>query len=157
MKIRKYQSTDCPALAMLFYDTVHIINAKDYSRAQLDVWATGHIDISAWDKSYLKNNTLVAEENGIIFGFGDMNDNGYLDHLYVHKDHQGKGIESLILNMLERESDNRNINNFSTHASITSKPFFEKHGYEVLCSNTVIRDGIELINLIMRKDYVKVV
>lgn len=151
MKIRKYQSTDCPDLSKLFYDTVHTINAKDYSQAQLDVWATGNIDISTWDKSFLKHNTLVVEKDGIIVGFGDMDDSGYLDRLYVHKEHQGKGIATLIINMLEKESGTQNIKDFTTHSSITAKSFFEKHGYEVLSSNTVMRDGIELTNFIMKK------
>ncbi len=45
IKIRKYESEDCPILASFFYDTVHITNSKDYSQAQLDVWETGNIDI----------------------------------------------------------------------------------------------------------------
>lgn len=39
MIIRPYQTADCEALARLFYDTVHTVNAKDYTKAQLDVWA----------------------------------------------------------------------------------------------------------------------
>lgn len=42
MLIRKYHSSDCPKLAELFYNTVHTINAKNYTKEQLDVWATGN-------------------------------------------------------------------------------------------------------------------
>ena len=38
MLIRKYQSSDCGELSALFYDTVHTINAKDYTKEQLDVY-----------------------------------------------------------------------------------------------------------------------
>lgn len=31
---------DCEEISILFYETVHTVNAKDYSRQQLDVWAT---------------------------------------------------------------------------------------------------------------------
>lgn len=41
MLIREYQSSDCKELAELFYNTVHAVNAKDYTKEQLDVWATG--------------------------------------------------------------------------------------------------------------------
>lgn len=37
MIVRKYQSLDCEEMAQLFYDTVHTINRKDYSKEQLDV------------------------------------------------------------------------------------------------------------------------
>lgn len=35
-RIRPYQPDDCLQLAALFYDTVHTVNARDYSPAQLD-------------------------------------------------------------------------------------------------------------------------
>ena len=151
MDIRKYKSTDCAEIAELFYNTVHEINAKDYTKQQLDIWATGDVDLSVWDKSFLEHNTLVAEENNIIVGFGDMDNNGYLDRLFVHKDYQGKGIATSIIIELERQSKIHGISIFSTRASITSKPFLEKHGYHVVSENKVIRNGVELINFIMEK------
>ena len=36
MKIREYRASDCRSLAELFYKTVHTVNAKDYTEAQLD-------------------------------------------------------------------------------------------------------------------------
>ena len=47
--------------------------------------------------------TLVAEENGVITGFGDMDSSGYLDRLYVHRDFQGKGIASVLCDRLIKE------------------------------------------------------
>ena len=151
MDIRKYKSTDCAEIAELFYNTVHEINAKDYTKQQLAIWATGDVDLSVWDKSFLEHNTLVAEENNIIVGFGDMDNNGYLDRLFVHKDYQGKGIATSIIIELERQSKIHGISIFSTRASITAKPFLEKHGYHVVSENKVIRNGVELINFIMEK------
>ena len=37
MLIREYQSSDCKELAELFYNTVHTVYAKDYTKKQLDV------------------------------------------------------------------------------------------------------------------------
>lgn len=34
MILRKYVKTDCVELAKLFYDAVHTVNAKDYTREQ---------------------------------------------------------------------------------------------------------------------------
>ena len=34
---------------------------------------------------------MVAIQDGEIVGFGDMDSNGYLDRLYVHKDHEETG------------------------------------------------------------------
>lgn len=155
MEIRKYKSADCAEILELFYHTVHEINIKDYTKQQLDAWATGNVDMSAWDKSFLEHNTLVAEKNNIILGFGDMDKNGYLDRLYVHKDYQRKGIATAITTELERQTEMQGISIFSTHASITAKPFFEKQGYKVVSDNKVIRNGLELVNFIMEKHLVK--
>lgn len=43
MVIREYISSDCERLADLFFQTVHTVNAKDYTKEQLNVWATGCI------------------------------------------------------------------------------------------------------------------
>ena len=92
MTIRPYKTEDCPALAQLFYDTVHTVNTKDYSPSQLDVWATGQVDIAAWNESFLSHLTVIALHGEQIVGFGDMDQSGYLDRLYVHKDFQRQGV-----------------------------------------------------------------
>lgn len=66
MKIRRYRTSDCSEMEKLFYDTVRAINAKDYTEAQLDVWATGNIDLESWNNSFLEHITFVAEDNGLI-------------------------------------------------------------------------------------------
>lgn len=151
MELRKYESKDCTILAELFFDTVHSVNSKDYSKEQLDVWANGNVDITAWNESFLLHDTIVAEINGIVVGFGDMDKKGYLDRLYVHKNYQNRGIADAIVNKLEEQSFVRGIVSFSTNASITAKVFFEKHGYRTVRRNTIVRNDMELINYTMKK------
>jgi len=62
MQIRPYRPSDCGAMAELFYDTVHSVNAADYSPQQLDAWASGQVDLEAWDRSFREHCTLVAEK-----------------------------------------------------------------------------------------------
>ena len=103
MLIRKYQSSDCEELAELFYNTVHAVNTKDYTKEQVDVWATGQIDLKAWNQSLQEHFSIVAVENDTIIGFGDIDKSGYLDRLFVHLEYQGKGIATAICNRLESE------------------------------------------------------
>lgn len=145
--IRPYKSTDCEEMARLFYDTVHRVNARDYREEQLNVWATGYVDLDSWDASFLSRTTLVAEKDGILTGFGDMAEDGYLDRLYVHKDHQGQGIATALCDKLEAAVSGR----LTTHASITARPFFEHRGYVVLREQQVERQGILLTNFVMEK------
>ncbi len=146
--IRPYQPLDCPKLARLFYETVHIVNAADYTSAQLDAWAPGWVDEAAWNDSFLQHTTLVAEKDGVILGFGDMDKTGYLDRLYVHHAHQHEGIATMICNALEQAVA---APYYTTHASITAKPFFEQRGYHVEAKQTVVRHGVDLVNFVMKK------
>ena len=148
MLLRKYVTSDCKQLAELFYQTVHTVNAKDYTKEQLDVWATGNVDLKEWDKSFLEHYTIVAIEDEIIVGFGDIDKSGYLDRLYVHKDYQGNGIASALCERLEQSVIENKI---VTHASITAKPFFEQRGYCVVKKQEVMRCGIALTNYVMGK------
>ena len=148
MYIRPYRSPDCPELARLFYDTVHTVNARDYTPAQLDAWADGTVDLPKWDASFLAHHTLVAEIDGVIAGFADMDADGYLDRLYVHRDYQRRGVAAALCGGLERAS---NAKEFTTHASITARPFFEKRGYTVVKEQQVERHGVQLSNFVMRK------
>lgn len=143
--IRKYSSSDCKYLAELFYQTVHTVNAKDYTKEQLDVWAIGCVDLEKWDKSFSEHYTVVAVENGVIAGFGDIDESGYLDRLYVHKDYQNQGIATAICDELEQSV---RADKITTHASITAKPFFEHRGYKVVREQQVIRGGIPLTNFV---------
>lgn len=148
MQLREYITSDCEQLSKLFFQTVHSVNAKDYTKEQLDVWATGTVDLKEWDKSFTEHYTVVAIDNNIIVGFGDIDKTGYLDRLYVHADYQGKGVATAICNRLEQAVQAK----ITTHASITAKPFFEKRGYKVVKEQQVERQGIYLINFCMEKN-----
>lgn len=101
MQLERYQPGEAAALAELFYQTVHAVCMGDYTPAQLDAWADGWVNIAAWEKSFLAHDTLVARMEGRIVGFADL-DGGYLDRLYVHKDHQREGIATALVQALEK-------------------------------------------------------
>ena len=148
MILRRYRSADCEEMAKLFYDTVHEVNIRDYTAEQVNAWADGNIDLAAWDKSFTEHYTVVAEENGVIVGFGDITEGGYLDRLYVHKDYQSKGISTAICDALESYPDTDEL---TVHASITAKPFFISRGYSVVKEQEVVRRGVVLKNFVMKK------
>jgi putative acetyltransferase len=148
MFIREYTSSDCQEIMDLFYQTVHTVNAKDYTPEQLDAWAPQEPDAERWNDSFLKHYTLAAVENGRIVGFGDIDSSGYLDRLYVHASCQGQGAATALCDRLEQSCGGR----ITTHASITAKPFFESRGYHVVKRQTVERRGVRMTNFVMEKD-----
>ena len=125
--IRTYTSKDCLLLAQLFYDTVHTVNARDYTPEQLQAWAPGLPDLEQWDRSFLEHTTFVAEA-------------------------QGRGIATALCDALERSAGE--AERIVTHASLTAKPFFLSRGYRVKKEQQVERNGTLLTNYVMelRKD-----
>ena len=146
--LRPYRSEDCGEMAELFYETVHSVNAADYAPEQLDAWASGEADLSAWDASFRAHHTLVAEMEGQMAGFADMDGGGYLDRLYVHRDFQGQGIATALCDALEAACP---CARYTTHASITARPFFLARGYRVVRVQQVERRGVKLTNFVMEK------
>lgn len=148
MVIRRYQHSDCVQMAELFYQTVHSVNANDYTEEQLDVWATGQVDLAQWDRSFSEHYTVVALLEGMLAGFGDIDGTGYLDRLYVHKDCQRRGIATALCDSLEQAFP---VEKVTSHVSITARPFFEGRGYRILRQQQVVRGGISLTNYVMEK------
>ena len=79
MLIRQYAPSDCRELTELFYNTVHQVNAKDYTKEQLDAWASGEAALEQWNCSLQEHYSVVAVEGDAITGFGDIDKTGYLD------------------------------------------------------------------------------
>ena len=151
MMLKEYCSTNNEEIVALFFETVHSVNKADYAKSQLDVWAPENINPAVWCRPFLEDDTIIAEDNGKIIGFGNITKEGYLDRLFVHAGHQGKGVAKAICSALEDSMKERGISTITTHASITARPFFEKQGYAVLSENIVHRQGVELINFKMEK------
>ena len=147
IRLRRYRPEDCPLLGQLFYDTVHTVNAVEYTPEQLAAWAPELPDMEQWNRSFLEHTTFVAETEGVIAGFGDIDGTGYLDRLYVHKDYQGRGIATALCGALERSAGE--AERIVTHASLTAKPFFLRRGYLVKKEQQVEKNGILLTNFVM--------
>ena len=146
MILRPYGKEDCGQTARLFYETVHTVNARDYSPSQLAAWAPAPPRPEAWHASFCGHYALVAEENGAVVGFGDIDGTGYLDRLYVHKDYQGRGVAAALCAALEQHAAGMPV---TVHASVTARPFFEKRGYRVCRRQQVLRAGVALTNFVM--------
>ena len=152
MNIRSYHSDDCQAILSLFYETIHKINRRDYTREQIEAWTNNHnIDPIAWNLSLTHHKTLVAEMDNTIVGFGDLNGN-FLDRLYVHAEYQRRGIATAIMGRLERYAAEQNYATIVTHASITAYPFFQGRNYQLVKEQQVERYGVFLKNMIMQKE-----
>ncbi|MFA4133263.1 MULTISPECIES: GNAT family N-acetyltransferase [unclassified Brevibacillus] len=154
MLLRRFHETDIDQIITLFYETVHTINKQDYTQEQVNAWAS-LADLKqrkeVWLKALTSNISYVAEMNGYIMGFSDMSVQGYLDRLFVHKEHQGQGIASALVDTLESKAKKLGLIEIETDSSITARPFFERKGYIVVKSQIVERNSTKLMNFRMKK------
>lgn len=78
------------------------MNRKDYTAEEVANWASCGDDTSHWGELFEEQHYVVAEnEEGVIVGFGSVNDDGYMHTLFVHKDFQHQGIATSLYKYLE--------------------------------------------------------
>lgn len=153
MLLRSFQLEDAAVVYQLFYETVHSVNLKDYSSTEVEAWVPStQPDLSKWGQRFLDQHTLIAEVNGQLVGFANLDEGGLnIDMVYTHKDFQGQGVATALVERLEAQARKNGAIAISLAASITARPFFERRGYRHIRDNEVERKGVVLRNFIMRK------
>ena len=153
--IRGYRQDDAPGVTRLFHETVHSVNRADYSAEQLRAWSPGVPDPESWHARMSSRCTLVAErrnEQGEeVIAFAELERDGHLDMFYCRRDFVGRGVGSRLYAAVEREARERGLLLIFTEASITARPFFERHGFSTLEERVVVRRGVELTSFKMQK------
>ena len=152
VKIRRFKAEDLDAVLQLFHDVVHSVGAKYYDQEQVNAWAPKERDDQEkWLKSLLHNFSYVAEENGVIIGFGDMTQEGCIDRLFVHKNYQGAGAAQQIFKKFEEDAKALGLKELFGEASIMLKPLAERQGFEVVEEQRKEHRGVLFTNYKMRK------
>jgi len=151
--IRKFELSDLLEIYQLFYETVHEINKQDYTEEQLNVWAPKFPDLDIWKKTLSNNYTLVAIDStdSKLVGFVDMEKTGYLNRIYVHKDHQNQGIAKLLLLAIEKRAKELGLTRLFSEVSITARAAMEKIGYVTEEQKTRDKGEVVFIQYAMSK------
>ena len=76
--------------------------------------------------------------------------------MFVHKDFQGKGIATMLLEEIERYAITSGIMRITSEVSLTARPFFEKKGYVVEEEQKRKANQLSLTNIWMAKGVAKV-
>ncbi|MBE9013781.1 GNAT family N-acetyltransferase [Pseudanabaenaceae cyanobacterium LEGE 13415] len=151
MLIRLFRPEDAAQIAKLFHDTIREVNIRDYSIAQVQAWSPDDLYFRDWATICAQRFTYIAEEAGLIFGFGELEANGHIDCFYCHKDYQRQGIGQAIYQAIEAKSRELNVDQLFTEASITAKPFFQSLGFTVITEQQVSCRGETFTNYRMEK------
>jgi len=135
----------------LFIGSVRKVASRDYDPDQIMAWAPDVLDRDRWLARQGSRPTWVATISGEIAGFSDLEPDGHIDMMYVHADHQGRGVAKSLLLHIERVARVQGLGRLYTEASITARPFFERHGFGVISAQEVERRGQRLINYRMER------
>ena len=152
MQIREATRADARQIVRMFHDTIHTVNTRDYTTEQVNAWSPSVPDADAWaEKRFPTRTTFIADDNGTIAGFGELEGNGHIDCFYCHQKYQRRGIGSAIFRRIEDRAKILGLTRLFLESSITAFPFFEAHGFTVMKRQAVVRGGVELINFVMEK------
>ena len=151
IKIRLFEPQDADQVARLFHETVREVNSRDYSSAQVKAWAPNDIYFRNWADVCSNRFTYVADHEGVIAGFAELEANGHIDCFYCHKDYQRCGVGSQLYRAIEAKALELAVSRLFVEVSITAKPFFQRMGFAVVEQQTVPCRGETLINYVMEK------
>ena len=155
--IRQAQQSDAVALKELFQNTVLVINRRDYSQAEVEDWASCGNNLSNIKERIETHYFVVAvNQQSQIVGFSSITPQGYLHSMFVHKDFQGKGIATMLLEEIERYAITAGIMRITSEVSLTARPFFEKKGYVVEEEQKRKANQLSLTNFWMAREVTKI-
>jgi putative acetyltransferase len=147
--IRPYAPEDLDAAIEVFLRAIRETCAAHYDARQIAAWAQA--DRAEWSARRLAKPTWVAVSAGTIAGFADLEWDGHLDMMFVHPAHQRAGVATALLRQIERAAHEQGIARIHTDASITARPFFERHGFRVVSAQSVSVRGQSFANFRMEK------
>lgn len=151
IEIRKYQESDALDLWAIFYHTVRNVNLRDYSQAQVEAWAPDAFSSEIWKRKMNLLSPFVAEIDGKIVGYSDLQENGLIVHFFCHHEHQGQGVGRQLMEHVLRMGELQGITRFYSEVSITARPFYERFGFNVIQEQTIEVRGQKLCNFVMEK------
>ena len=147
--VRKYKKGDEKAIWQIKHDTIRKVNINDYSEQQVQAWAPDIYNQEQWTKRIKEMNPFVAEIDGNIVGYADVQSDGYIDHFFCHYEYQGLGIGKALMQSIFKKAQAERINRLYSHVSITAKPFFAHFGFITIKQQRVEVREQELTNFVM--------
>ncbi len=83
LSIRSYRAADAPTLWTLFYHTVREVNCRDYQTDQVKAWAPEDFEPQTWQARMDTITPFIAEIEGQIVGYADLQPDGFIDHFFA--------------------------------------------------------------------------
>ena len=121
MKLRRARLDDMAALSRLHRKTVH--ESLNY----LPELHSAEEDLAFFEgQLYPHNEIWIVEEDGAVLGYA-AHSPGWLNHLYVHPDHQGRGVGDVLVRRVKADDDHLQL--WSFQKNDRARSFYERRGF----------------------------
>jgi putative acetyltransferase len=131
VELRAYAAGDAQATSVIFLRAVRETARAHYSPEQVAAWAANYGNLDSWAAARTAAHTQLAVIGGHVAGFIDLDDNGYIDMLFVDPDFGRQGVASALLASVIARARRRGLPALTTFASLTSRPVFERYGFVI--------------------------
>jgi len=149
-QIRRYRPGEERALFNVYYSAIHLVASRDYSPRQIEAWAPRNVDPALWQDRMRGINPYVAELEGEVVAYADLQANGYIDHFFVSGAHPRRGLGTLLMNHILREARLLGLSELTSDVSRTAQGFYERFGFAVVEQREPVVRGVVIPNALMR-------
>ena len=149
--VRHFRDVDSPELWAIYYAAVHEIASAHYTPEQLDAWAPPDFDSGRWHQRVRDLSPFVAERDGVVVAYADLQPNGYIDHIFVSPAVARQGVGSLLMEAIHQSAAAKGLTLLFANVSLTARLFFERWGFAVDEANRLTVRGVSLDNFRMSK------
>ncbi|WP_305806798.1 GNAT family N-acetyltransferase [Stenotrophomonas sp. YIM B06876] len=94
---------------------------------------------------------FVAELEGCIAGFADLQPSGYIDQFFVRGDCAGRGVACVLMAQIHQAAQRAGMPRLRAYVSLSAEPFFSRSGFAVEARQQVEVRGVLLANARMGK------
>lgn len=152
MKIRPFKKSDATALATIFHTSVHKAAIKDYNREQVMAWSPAKPAPETYLQKAQDRIIFVAvDDSGQVIGYGDLELNGHIDHLYTCPDRVGTGVGTAVYQALEAAARKKGMALLFVEASESARYLFERQGFHIDNRNDFSINNVPIHNYRMSK------
>ena len=105
------------------------IRTAHYTSEEIQAWAVPKLPEN-YEESIRSKEFFVAEDEGVILGFGVLNQESCeVEAVYVTPEAGRRGIGLAILRKLEERASTQGLSELRLNASLNAVPFYEQAGY----------------------------
>lgn len=151
MHIRPFLPGDASALRAVFPSSVHHLARQHYTTKQLQAWAPAEYDSTQLAERLRANHPWVAEVDGCVAGFVDLQPLGYIDHFFIAGNLAGREVALALMAHIHSAADQAGMARLWANVSLSAERFFSRCGFAVEARQQVALRGAVPANARMRK------